>query len=90
MQQYQTVYAKNDGSIAAPTAGLHFTEGLLSKIKKKGVKIANVTLHVGLGTFAPVKENDIKKHNMESEYFKINKKDVEKVQALRNIINNAS
>ncbi len=79
MRQYQTVYAKNDGSIAAPTAGLHFTDGLLSKIEKKGVKIANVTLHVGLGTFAPVKENNIKNHMMEAEFFKINKKDAEKI-----------
>jgi len=79
MRQYQTVYAKNDGSIAAPTAGLHFTDGLLKKIEKKGVKIANVTLHVGLGTFAPVKENDVRKHRMESEFFKINKKDADKI-----------
>lgn len=75
MKQYQTVYAKNDGSIAAPTAGLHFTKGLLEKIEKKGVEVAKVTLHVGLGTFAPVKENNIKNHEMEAEFFKINKKD---------------
>ena len=79
MRQYQTVYAKNDGSIAAPTAGLHFTGGLLKKIEKRGVKIANVTLHVGLGTFAPVKENVIKNHRMEAEFFKINKKDADKI-----------
>jgi S-adenosylmethionine:tRNA ribosyltransferase-isomerase len=83
MHQYQTVYAKNDGSIAAPTAGLHFTDGLLKKIEKKGVKIANVTLHVGLGTFAPVKENKINNHEMEAEFFKINKKDAEKINNRR-------
>jgi S-adenosylmethionine:tRNA ribosyltransferase-isomerase len=77
MHQYQTIYAKEDGSIAAPTAGLHFTDGLMRKIKEKGVKIVNVTLHVGLGTFAPVKENDIKNHAMEPEYFKIDKKDAD-------------
>lgn len=75
MRQYQTVYARKNGSIAAPTAGLHFTGGLLKKIERKGVKIANVTLHVGLSTFAPVKVNDVKKHKMESEFFEINKKD---------------
>ncbi len=74
-RQYQTVYAKNDGSIAAPTAGLHFTEGLLLKLKNKGVKIAHVTLHVGIGTFAPVKVPGIQRHVMEAEYFKITKKD---------------
>jgi S-adenosylmethionine:tRNA ribosyltransferase-isomerase len=79
MRQYQTIYAKEDGSIAAPTAGLHFTGGLLSKIEKKGVKIANVTLHVGLGTFAPVKENKINNHKMEAEFFKINEKDADKI-----------
>jgi S-adenosylmethionine:tRNA ribosyltransferase-isomerase len=79
MKQYQTVYAKSDGSIAAPTAGLHFTDGLLKKIEKKGVKVAKVTLHVGLGTFAPVKVKDVQKHKMEAEYFKINKKDAKQI-----------
>ena len=69
--RYQTVYAKNEGSAAAPTAGLHFTNDLLSKIEKKGVKIAKVTLHVGLGTFRPVKVSDVKEHHMHSEFFEI-------------------
>ncbi len=67
--RYQTVYAKDLGSAAAPTAGLHFTTDLLEKIRKKGVKIAFVTLHVGLGTFRPVKDDDITNHKMHSEYF---------------------
>lgn len=67
--RYQTVYAKDLGSAAAPTAGLHFTPELLEKIKSKGVNIAFITLHVGLGTFRPVKEDDISKHKMHSEYF---------------------
>lgn len=69
--RYQTVYAKYDGSAAAPTAGLHFTNELLKKIEEKGVKIAYVTLHVGLGTFRPVKEENILKHHMHSEYYQI-------------------
>ena len=66
--RYQTVYAKYDGSAAAPTAGLHFTKELLQKVKDMGVDIAEVTLHVGLGTFRPVKEDDIEQHDMHSEY----------------------
>ena len=66
--RYQTVYAKNEGSAAAPTAGLHFTPELLEKIQAKGVNIGYVTLHVGLGTFRPVKEDDIEQHDMHSEY----------------------
>ena len=69
--RYQTVYAKNIGSSAAPTAGLHFTPELLEKIQNKGVKIAKVLLHVGLGTFRPVKEENIEDHKMHSEYFEI-------------------
>jgi len=68
---YQTVYAQKPGAVAAPTAGLHFTEAILEKIEKKGVKIANVTLHVGLGTFRPVQVEDISRHQMESEYYEI-------------------
>ena len=68
-ERYQTVYAKYDGSAAAPTAGLHFTNELLDKIREKGVKIAFVTLHVGLGTFRPVKVDNIEEHTMHSEYF---------------------
>lgn len=77
--RYQTVYAKYEGSAAAPTAGLHFTEELLKKIKQKGVEIANVTLHVGIGTFRPVKEETVEAHDMHSEHFYIKKEDVEKI-----------
>lgn len=69
--RYQTVYAKHAGSAAAPTAGLHFTEQLLEQLKEKGVQIANVTLHVGLGTFRPVKVDNILEHHMHSEYYSI-------------------
>ena len=68
-ERYQTVYAKNEGSAAAPTAGLHFTEELLTQIRKKGIHIVYVTLHVGIGTFRPVKVEDIEKHDMHSEYY---------------------
>lgn len=67
--RYQTVYATHDGSAAAPTAGLHFTEELLEKVQEKGVKIARVTLHVGLGTFRPVKVDDVEQHHMHSEFY---------------------
>ncbi len=67
--RYQTVYAKYDGSAAAPTAGLHFTEELLEKIQEKGIRIAKVTLHVGLGTFRPVKEENVLDHHMHSEFY---------------------
>ena len=77
--KYQTVYAKYDGSAAAPTAGLHFTEELLEKIRQKGVEIANVTLHVGIGTFRPVKVENIEEHNMHSEHYYIKKEDAEKI-----------
>lgn len=69
--RYQTVYAKYEGSAAAPTAGLHFTKELLQQIEEKGVKLAYVTLHVGLGTFRPVKEDDILDHHMHSEYYQV-------------------
>ncbi|MCQ4670555.1 tRNA preQ1(34) S-adenosylmethionine ribosyltransferase-isomerase QueA [Lactonifactor longoviformis] len=68
-ERYQTVYAKHEGSAAAPTAGLHFTESLLEEIEKKGVHIAHVTLHVGLGTFRPVKVEDVTQHHMHSEFY---------------------
>ena len=77
--RYQTVYAKYDGSAAAPTAGLHFTEELLEKIKEKGIEIANVTLHVGIGTFRPVKVEKVEEHDMHSEHFYIKQEDVEKI-----------
>lgn len=70
-ERYQTVYSKHEGSAAAPTAGLHFTKELLEKIKEKGIKIAYVTLHVGLGTFRPVKVDDILEHEMHSEFYQI-------------------
>lgn len=69
--RYQTVYAKYDGSAAAPTAGLHFTKELLQKIKDMGVEIAEITLHVGLGTFRPVKEENVLDHHMHSEYYRV-------------------
>jgi len=69
--RYQTVYAKNPGSAAAPTAGLHFTDDVLNKVKEKGVNIAYVTLHVGLGTFRPVSVEDVTKHDMHSEYYEM-------------------
>ena len=75
--RYQTVYAKNIGSAAAPTAGLHFTNGLLEQIKEKGVNIVYVTLHVGLGTFRPVSVEDVTKHKMHSEYYMMDKSTAE-------------
>lgn len=75
--KYQTVYAKYEGSSAAPTAGLHFTEELLEEIKKKGVKIAKVTLHVGIGTFRPVKVENVEEHTMHSEHYYIKKEDAD-------------
>ena len=81
--RYQTVYAKYDGSAAAPTAGLHFTPELLDKIEKKGIKIANVTLHVGIGTFRPVKEETVENHEMHSEHFYIKEEDVEKINSTK-------
>ena len=77
--KYQTVYAKYDGSAAAPTAGLHFTEELLNKIKGKGIEIANVTLHVGIGTFRPVKVENVEEHEMHSEHYYIKQEDVDKI-----------
>ncbi len=67
--RYQTVYAKHDGSAAAPTAGLHFTKELLKQIRDMGVEIAHVTLHVGLGTFRPVKVENVQEHHMHSEFY---------------------
>ena len=77
--RYQTVYAKYEGSAAAPTAGLHFTENLLKKVQEKGVEIANVTLHVGIGTFRPVKVENVEEHDMHSEHFYIKQEDAEKI-----------
>lgn len=77
--RYQTVYAKYEGSAAAPTAGLHFTKELLEKIEQKGIDIANVTLHVGIGTFRPVKEDTVEAHEMHSEHFYIKQEDCDKI-----------
>ena len=77
--RYQTVYAKYDGSAAAPTAGLHFTPELLQQVRDIGVEIAEVTLHVGLGTFRPVKETDVLKHHMHSEFYKIEQSEADKI-----------
>ena len=81
--RYQTVYAKYEGSAAAPTAGLHFTKELLEKIKEKGVTIASVTLHVGLGTFRPVKVENILEHHMHSEHFQIEESEAKKINDAR-------
>lgn len=78
-ERYQTVYAKYEGSAAAPTAGLHFTPELLKQIEEKGIQIANVTLHVGIGTFRPVKEENIEDHKMHTEHFYIKQEDAEKI-----------
>ncbi len=75
--RYQTVYAKVIGSAAAPTAGLHFTEDLLNKLREKKINIARVTLHVGLGTFRPVKVEDVTKHKMHSEYYEIDQENID-------------
>lgn len=81
--RYQTVYAKYDGSAAAPTAGLHFTKELLEEIAAKGVSIAYVTLHVGLGTFRPVKVENILEHHMHSEYYQVSKEAAEKINTAK-------
>lgn len=78
-KQYQTVFAENIGSVAAPTAGFHFTKKLLNQLQKKGVQIEFVTLHVGLGTFAPIKENDLTKHQIHKELFELNSETAEKL-----------
>ena len=78
-ERYQTVYAKHDGSAAAPTAGLHFTEKLIEELKEMGVEIVDVLLHVGLGTFRPVKTDDILSHHMHKEYFEVSAESAEKI-----------
>ena len=83
--RYQTVYAKYRGSAAAPTAGLHFTDKLLKKLEQKGVIIANVTLHVGIGTFRPVKEENIEEHKMHTEHFYIKQEDVDKINETKKV-----
>ncbi len=81
--RYQTVYAKHDGSAAAPTAGLHFTPELLEEIRKKGVHIAHVTLHVGLGTFRPVKVEDVTDHHMHSEFYIVEPEQAELINRVK-------
>ena len=81
--RYQTVYAKHDGSAAAPTAGLHFTPELLAQIREKGVDIAEVTLHVGLGTFRPVKVDNVLEHHMHSEFYMIEQEAADKINAAK-------
>ncbi len=78
-ENYQTVFAKTDGSVAAPTAGLHFTNRLLDKLKKKGVDVVPVLLHIGLGTFRPVEVEDLTKHKMDSEFFEIERDSAERI-----------
>ncbi|HET56342.1 MAG TPA: tRNA preQ1(34) S-adenosylmethionine ribosyltransferase-isomerase QueA [Ignavibacteria bacterium] len=78
-EYYQTIFAKEDGSVAAPTAGLHFTPELIKKIKKKGIKVVPVILHIGLGTFRPVEVEDLTKHRMDSEYFEIPEETAEEI-----------
>ena len=87
-ERYQTVYSKHNGSAAAPTAGLHFTEELLQQIKDKGVDIAFVTLHVGLGTFRPVKVDDVLAHEMHSEYYVVTKEAADKINKAKENGNN--
>ena len=77
--RYQTVYAKTDGSAAAPTAGLHFTDRLLTELKEKGVEIVDILLHVGLGTFRPVKADEVTEHKMHSEYYEISEAAAERI-----------
>ncbi len=81
--RYQTVYAKIDGSAAAPTAGLHFTQDLLDAIRAKGIDIVPVLLHVGLGTFRPVKEEEIEEHRMHSEYYEVTEEEAARINAAR-------
>jgi S-adenosylmethionine:tRNA ribosyltransferase-isomerase len=81
--RYQTVYAKYEGSAAAPTAGLHFTKELLEQVKAKGVKIAHVTLHVGLGTFRPVKEENVLNHHMHTEHYRLREADAEMINSTK-------
>ncbi len=81
--RYQTIFARKTGSVAAPTAGLHFTENLMNKIKQQGVNITLITLHVGYGTFAPVRVNDIRQHRMHAEYYEISEQTAEIINQTR-------
>ncbi|MCO4794880.1 MAG: tRNA preQ1(34) S-adenosylmethionine ribosyltransferase-isomerase QueA [Bacteriovoracaceae bacterium] len=86
LEDYQTVFAKEVGSVAAPTAGLHFTPELLKKLKDKGIEIAFVTLHVGLGTFLPVKADNITEHKMHSEKYHVDESDLKKIQNAQKLV----
>ncbi|MDH4222179.1 MAG: tRNA preQ1(34) S-adenosylmethionine ribosyltransferase-isomerase QueA [candidate division Zixibacteria bacterium] len=81
--RYQTVYARDIGAVAAPTAGLHFTKNLLEKIKEKGVDIIPITMHIGWGTFRPVRALNIEEHKMEEEYFEISRESVERINSVK-------
>uniref|UniRef100_A0A7C4TBS5 S-adenosylmethionine:tRNA ribosyltransferase-isomerase n=1 Tax=candidate division WOR-3 bacterium TaxID=2052148 RepID=A0A7C4TBS5_UNCW3 len=83
---YQTVYAKKIGSIAAPTAGLHFTETIIEDLKNYGVKIAEITLHIGPGTFKPIRTEEIEKHRMEPEYFEVSRETTEEINKAKRVI----
>jgi len=83
LSDYQTIYAKREGSVAAPTAGLHFTKKLLNSLKKQGAKLETITLHIGLGTFAPIKDNNIEKHKIHSEYAEISAKTAKAINKAR-------
>ena len=85
-ERYQTIYAKNPGSIAAPTAGLHFSADVLQALQAKGIQIAPITLHVGYGTFLPIEVNEVEKHVMESEYYEISEKSSQIINNARRII----
>ena len=85
-QRYQTIYAKTAGSIAAPTAGLHFSPEVLNALQSKGVQIANITLHVGLGTFLPIEVENIEEHAMQTEFFEINADAADKINNARRVI----
>ena len=82
-ERYQTVYARHEGSAAAPTAGLHFTPELLNRIREKGIDVVPVLLHVGLGTFRPVKVENIEEHHMHSEYFEVTEDAAKRINAAR-------
>jgi S-adenosylmethionine:tRNA ribosyltransferase-isomerase len=82
-EKYQTVFAKKIGAVAAPTAGLHFTEGLIGKLKEKGVKIIPITLHVGLGTFRPIQVEDLSRHQMDSEFYELTKESEEAINEVK-------
>ncbi|MCL2621892.1 MAG: tRNA preQ1(34) S-adenosylmethionine ribosyltransferase-isomerase QueA, partial [Firmicutes bacterium] len=86
MDRYNTIYSKCEGSVAAPTAGLHFTDDIFTKLKAKGVKIANITLHVGLGTFLPVKTDNILEHTMHSEYYEITKENADIINSSKRVV----